>query len=162
MTLIDDLKKLVTQNTHKIYQYPQATDTASYRSDVDIWRHIENNFWGRDYNNNLHGGFSKGSETSFNNRITDNFNDIKKQENRITSSDERSIKSKAHRDLNASKIEDIFKRLDNKANANHSHAGENIINQIKGFALGGGTASIILIGAGAFLLLRSKALKKVL
>jgi hypothetical protein len=67
--------------------------------------------------------------------------------------------AKLHRDSIEGKVESLFTK---KSDITHGHAGDNIINTLKGFALGGGTASIILIGAGAFLLLRSKALKKVL
>jgi hypothetical protein len=67
--------------------------------------------------------------------------------------------AKTHRDSIERKVESLFTK---KSDITHGHAGDNIINTLKGFALGGGTASIILIGAGAFLLLRSKALKKVL
>jgi hypothetical protein len=67
--------------------------------------------------------------------------------------------AKTHRDSIERKVESLFTK---KSDITHGHAGDNIINTLKGFALGGGTASIILIGAGAFFLLRSKALKKVL
>ena len=154
MALIDDITKIVLRNVQKLDTYPQMTNTASYKSDVDIWRHLENQVWGRDYSN-VWKGFSKGNPNSLNNRITKNFDDIKKTNTRITTNADNMILAKAHRDS-------IESKLENKANVNHSHAGEDIINQLKGFLVGGGTASIILVGVGAFLLLRSKALKKVL
>jgi len=154
MALIDDITKIVLRNVQKIDTYPQMTNTASYKSDVDIWRHLENNVWGRDYNN-IHGGLSKGNVNALTHRITKNFDDIKSTNTRITTNANNMTIAKAHRDS-------IESKLEKKADIGHSHAGSDIINQLKGAVVGGGTASLILVGVGAFLLLRSKALKKVL
>jgi hypothetical protein len=154
MALIDEVTKIVLRNVKKLDTYPQMSNTASYKSDVDIWRHLENNVWGRDYND-IHGGFSKGNINSITNRITKNFDNIKMTNIRISTNATNMTLAKDHRDS-------IESKLENKSNVSHSHAGSDITNTLKGFALGGGTASIILIGVGAFLLLRSKALRKIL
>jgi hypothetical protein len=67
--------------------------------------------------------------------------------------------AKLHRDSIESKVESLFS---GKSDITHGHAGENIINQLKGALVGGGTASIILIGVGAFLVLRNKGIKRIL
>jgi hypothetical protein len=159
--LITQVSKIVASNTvrlndakYDIKTYPQLEHTASYKSDVDIWRHLENNVWGRDYED-VHKGFSKGSPTALVNRITKNFEDLQKTNTRITTNADNMTLAKAHRDS-------IESKLEKKANSNHSHGSSDIINLLKGFLIGGGTASIVLVGVGAFLLLRSKALKKVL
>tara|TARA_B110001454_G_C12682475_1_gene418687 strand:- start:759 stop:1268 length:510 start_codon:yes stop_codon:yes gene_type:complete len=159
--LITKVGDIVVSNAGKIVTlkeqvniYPQLEHTASYKSDVDIWRHLENNIWGRDYED-VHKGFSKGSPTSLVSRITKNFDDIKKTNTRITTNADNMTLAKVHRDS-------IESKLEKKANSDHSHGSSDIINQLKAFLIGGGTASIVLVGVGAFLLLRSKALKKVL
>jgi hypothetical protein len=67
--------------------------------------------------------------------------------------------AKTHRDSIESKVETLFTK---KSDISHGHAGDDIINTLKGFALGGGTASIILIGVGAYFVLRNKAITRIL
>ena len=151
------LADLKSGGTHA-HVYPQDDNSPSAKSDSDIWRHLENQFWGSDYNK--YGKLTKGSSNSFNKRIGNNQNQINSglqdregMRNRIKALEDQKDK--------------LWKRTDFSKH-DHTHSGGGTEEDcgwfgekcwFKDFKLFGDINPMLILGAvgvGAFLLLKKK------
>jgi hypothetical protein len=138
----DEALKSIIQNLQiATYKYPQQKGTASERSDTDIWRHIDNQIWGKT-------GNPMAIKPMLEKRIANNAGKNILQDQSIIN--------------NKAQIEEINKRLSEQI----TQVGKDVTtvggelekvgsgNFLSGILGGTGIGALVALGAVAFIMLR--------